>query len=136
MFEADINYLAVILGGIAAQPIGALWYSPALFGSRWMGLRGYTQEDVSGGGSLPYVVGFVAAWVVAYGLSRLADMTGADSVGNCIALAAFVWISFTAIAVATQVAFSRTQSVTLFAIEGGYWLASFLAIGLVVGLFQ
>jgi hypothetical protein len=135
-FEADINYLAVLLGAIAAQPIGFLWYSPALFGGRWMELRGYTQEDVQDGGSIPYVVGVVAALAVAYGLARLADMTGAFDVGECIALAAFCWVSFTAIAVATQVAFSRTQSVELFAIEAGYWLASFLTIGVIVGAFQ
>jgi hypothetical protein len=38
--------------------------------------------------------------------------------------------------VATQIAFSKSQSVALFAIEGGYWLVSFLAIGAIVGAFQ
>ena len=135
-FEADINYLAVVLGAIVAQPIGFVWYSPALFAGRWMELRGYTREDVQGGGSTPYVVGFVAALVASYGLARLADMTGALDVGESIALAAFCWASFTAIAVATQIAFSQNQSVALFAIESGYWLASLLAIGAIVGAFQ
>jgi hypothetical protein len=63
-------------------------------------------------------------------------MSGAIDVGECIALAAFCWASFTAIAVATQIAFSTRQSVALFAIESGYWLASFLAIGAIVGAFQ
>jgi hypothetical protein len=135
LFDADINYLAVLLGGIAAQPLGALWYGP-LFSERWMALRGYTREELQGDGTVGYVVAFLAALVVAYGLARLADMVDADSVGDCIALGAFAWAVFTAPVQATQIAFSRTQSVALFAIEGGYWLASFVAIGAIVGAFQ
>ncbi len=136
MFEADINYLAVLLGGIAAQPLGALWYAPGVFGSRWMALRGLTPEDVQGDGRVGYVVGLLASLVVAYGLARLADMVDADSVGDCIALAAFVWVSFAATVQATQIAFSKTRSLALFGIEGGYQLASFLLIGAIVGAFQ
>ncbi|MEA2271360.1 MAG: hypothetical protein QOI98_68 [Solirubrobacteraceae bacterium] len=136
MFDADINYLAVLLGGIAVQPLGALWYT-TLFGKPWMRLRGYDQSDVQGGSAnVGYFVGFVSALVVAYGLARLSDMVDANSVGDCIALAAFVWSVFAAPVQATQIAFSKTQSATLFAIEGGYWLASFVAMGAIVGAFQ
>ncbi len=136
LFEADVNYLAVLIGGVAAQPLGALWYSPALFATPWMRLRGYSQEDVAGGGGVGYVVAFVASLVVAYGLARLCDMVGADSVGECIAIGAFAWVSFAGAVQATQLAFSRTRSPALFAIEGGYQLASFVLIGAIVGLFQ
>jgi hypothetical protein len=136
LFDADINYLAVILGAIAAQPLGALWYSRSVFGTTWMQLRGYTEEDVAHGGPAPYVVGFLAALVVAYSLARLVDMVGADSVGECIAIAAFVWAGFAATVQATQIAFSPRRSVGLFGVEGGYQLTSFVVIGLIVGLFQ
>jgi hypothetical protein len=63
-------------------------------------------------------------------------MAGAGDVGECIALAAFCWVSFAAAVQATQIAFSTTRSVALFAIEGGYWLVSFVAIGAIVGAFQ
>lgn len=137
LFEADVNYLAVVLGGIAAQPLGALWYSK-LFGAMWMRRRGYTAADIQGGGSAGYVVGFIASLVVAYTLARLVDMVGADSVGDCIAIAAFVWAGFAATVQATQIAFSpkATSPAALFAIEGGYQLASFVLIGAIIGAFQ
>jgi uncharacterized protein DUF1761 len=135
LFDADINYLAVILGAIAAQPLGVLWYS-RLFGTRWMELRGYTEADVAEGGRFPYVIGFLAPLVVAYTLARLVDMVGADSVGECVAIAAFVWAGFAATVQATQIAFSPRGSLGLFGIEGGFQLTSFVIIGVIVGLFQ
>ncbi len=137
MFEADVNYLAVLIGAVAAQPLGMLWYG-ALFSSQWMAARGYTEADVEGGDSaMPYILAFALAIVIAYTLARLVDMVGADSVGDCIALAAFVWAGLAGAVQATQAVFSNAPSkLGVFAIEGGYQLATFVLIGFVLGLFQ
>jgi FtsH-binding integral membrane protein len=136
LFEADVNYLAVLLGAIAVQPLGALWYTK-LFGAPWMRLRGYSESDAEGGGGAGlYLIGFVLTVIAAYGLARLSDMVGADSVGDCIAIAVFAWGCFSATTLATQINFSQTRSPALFAIEGGYWLASFVVMGAIVGAFQ
>lgn len=138
LFDADVNYLAVILGAIAVQPLGFLWYS-TLFGMRWMAVRGYSESDVQGDASpTVYLAPLVIAALIAYGLARLVDMVGADSVGDCIAVAAFVWISFAAAVQAGQINFSphATNKVAVFMIEGGYQLVSFLIVGAIVGAFQ
>jgi Protein of unknown function (DUF1761) len=138
LFEADVNYLAVILGALAVQPLGFIWYSQ-LFGARWMQVRGYSEADVRGDATPGvYVVPLIVAAVIAYGLARLVDMVGADSVGDCIAVAAFVWISFAATVQAGQINFSphATNKVTVFGIEGGFQLASFVIIGAIIGAFQ
>jgi Protein of unknown function (DUF1761) len=138
LFEADVNYLAVVLAGLAAQPLGFLWYSQ-LFGRQWMAARGYSEQDVQADARpAVYLVPLVAALVIAYGFARLCDMVGADSVGDCIAVAAFVWISFTATVQAMQINFSPTASdkVAVFGIEGGFQLASFVLIGAIIGAFQ
>jgi hypothetical protein len=41
---AQINYLAVIAAAVSAFLAGGLWYSPVLFGKRWMQLTGITEE--------------------------------------------------------------------------------------------
>lgn len=138
LFEADVNYLAVVLGALAVQPLGALWYS-MLFSSRWMQLRGYSEADVQGDASpAVYAIPLLASFITAYGLARLVDMVGADSIGDCLAIAAFVWVSFAAMVQVTQINFSPrvTDKVSLFGIEGGYQLASFLIIGAIIGAFQ
>ena len=77
-------------------------------------------------GPAVYLVPLVASVVIAYTLARLVDMTGADSVGDCIAIAAFVWVGFAATVQAIQINFSPKvpSRVTLFGIEGGFQLAS------------
>jgi hypothetical protein len=137
IFEADVNYLAVILGVIAAQALGFLWYS-TMFGERWMAARGYSAEQVQGDASpTVYVAPMVVAALIAYGLSRLVDMVGADDVGECIAVAAFVWICFAGAVQAGQINFSPgADKVKTFTIEGGYQLASFVIIGAIIGAFQ
>ena len=138
LFEADVNYLAVTLAGLAAQPLGFLWYGP-VFGQRWMALRGYTEEQVQGDASpTVYFVPLVAALVIAYGIARLCDMTGAESFGDCLAIAAFCWGGFAATVAAMQINFSplAKNKPGLFAIEGGYYLASFLIAGAIISAFQ
>ena len=39
-----INILAVIVAGIVTFGIGALWYSPLLFGKHWMQFNGVTPD--------------------------------------------------------------------------------------------
>ncbi len=138
MFEADVNYLAVLIGGIAAQPLGFLWYGP-LFSKSWMEARGYTDADFEGSedSPVPYVFALALALVIAYTLARLADMTGADSVGDCVALAAFVWAGLAGSVQAVQIVFNQMHSkLGTFLIEGGYQLTSFLIMGLAIGCFQ
>jgi hypothetical protein len=45
MDSISINILAVILAAIVAFVLGALWYSPILFGKIWQKEIGFTGED-------------------------------------------------------------------------------------------
>ena len=137
MFEADINYLAVLLAGLSSQPLGFLWYGP-LFAKPWMAARGYEQDSMEGGDNPAiYGLALLFALVIAYSMARLVDMVGADSVGDCLAIAAFVWAGFAGAVQAVQGIFNHAPSrVNAFLIEGGYQLTSFLLMGLIIGLFQ
>lgn len=42
-----INWLAVVVGTIGYQVLGALWYGP-LFGSKWMDAMGYAGPEETG----------------------------------------------------------------------------------------
>src|SRR2546426_9011483 len=39
-----INWLAVIVAGIVAWVVGAIWYAPPVFGKRWMEMMGMKME--------------------------------------------------------------------------------------------
>jgi len=139
LFGADINYLAVILGALAVQFLGFLWYG-SLLRDPWIAARGIDISDTEGSDTGPamYLVPLACSLVIAYTLARLADMTGAGDIGECVALAAFVWVGFSGTVQLTQINFSeaKVKRLPTFVIEGGYQLASFLIIGALVGAFQ
>jgi len=137
LFEADVNYLAVILAVIATQALGFLWYGKVFY-KPWVAARAIDLSEEENPGPVIYLVPLVCALVIAYTLARLVDMTGADSVGDCIAIAAFAWVGFAGTAQLTQINFSESKVKRLptFLVEGGYTLASFLIIGAIVGAFQ
>jgi Protein of unknown function (DUF1761) len=42
----NVNLLGAVVGAAAAMGIGALWYSPFLFGNRWQSLIGKAPEEM------------------------------------------------------------------------------------------
>ncbi len=46
MFLVPINYLAILLCGVASMVLGYLWYGP-LFGKPWMKMVGMTKEKMA-----------------------------------------------------------------------------------------
>ena len=46
--NVEINYLAVLVAGVAAVAVGFLWYGPLLFAKPWMKLMGHTKETMEG----------------------------------------------------------------------------------------
>jgi hypothetical protein len=115
---ADVNYLAVLIAAIAVQPLGFLWYGK-LFSARWMALRGYDATDHEGGGpGLGYALAFGLSLIEFFVLSYVVDWAFADSVLECIAIAAFMWLGFVAPVMGMAVIFSDRASFALFAIEG------------------
>ena len=63
-----VNWLAVIVGAVVAYGLGWLWYSPVLFGTKWMEGTGVKMEAGSPlpmGAMIVQAIGtFLLAWVV------------------------------------------------------------------------
>ena len=137
LFEADVNYLAVLLAVIATQVLGFLWYGK-MFYKPWVAARSIDVSAEENPGPIIYLVPLVCSLVIAYTLARLVDMTGADSVCDCIAIAAFVWVGFAGTVQLQQINFSeaKVKRLPTFLVEGGYTLASFLIAGAIIGAFQ
>jgi RsiW-degrading membrane proteinase PrsW (M82 family) len=67
-FHVPVNYLAVLICGIASMVLGFLWYGP-LFGKVWMSLVGLTPQKIAKEkSSMPqtYFLMFIASLVTAY----------------------------------------------------------------------
>ena len=65
----NINWLAVAVGAILAYLLGWLWYSPKMFGAKWMEGVGVSRDDPSAppptAAMVTQAIGtFLLAWVV------------------------------------------------------------------------
>lgn len=84
----EINWLAVLLGGVIYMMIGGLWYGPVA-GKAWMAEMGLTEEEIKATGSptAALVKSFVAALFLSFGLAFLfiaADMEAAGPLHGAI----------------------------------------------------
>ncbi len=95
MEYASINYIAVVVAGVAYWALGALWYSPILFGNAWMKMIGKTKEQLTADFS-PFNFGwaFITAVVSAYGIARVMIWSGAGSILDAILIALVAGVCF------------------------------------------
>src|SRR5256886_7740054 len=74
-----VNYLAVVVAAVVALVIGFIWYSPRVFGNRWMAYLGTTQAQLGNPGPTGMLVGVVASLLNAWVLAVLALNLGGKS---------------------------------------------------------
>ena len=135
------HLLTVLAAAVASMLLGFLWYSPLLFARPWMLLMGYNPDDKAktaemqkGAGKLygiSFVASLVSAFVMAAGVVHLHLTSWSD--GAHLGLA--VWFGFVATVQLTGTLFSK-QPVKLFLINTGYQLVCYLAMGVILVLWQ
>lgn len=94
----EINIWSVIVATVVAFVIGAIWYSPILFGKEWMSLIGHSQKEVDDfkkKGVIKFyviqlVVTFITFCVLGFAMTALSTKTGSD--GAFIGVLA--WLGF------------------------------------------
>jgi hypothetical protein len=91
MFEVD--YVAVLVAGVAAYLFGWLWYSKMFFGSLWMKLSGKDMGDGKPGVKM-ILLGVLVPLVTAYVLTYVLDAFGAADVSTALQGAFWVWLGF------------------------------------------
>lgn len=129
----EVSLLAVLLCGIASMAVGALWYSPLLFGRRWQVEAGLSDAEL-GKGNMPLIYGlaFLSSMVAAYvfGMFLGPEMAIWPSAGAGAAAGLF-WV---AAAFGISYLFEH-RSFAHWAINGGYHAIQFTLFGLILGLF-
>ena len=134
MENVAINFGAVIAAALSMFVMGGLWYSPALFGKLWAKENGFTEDFVNGGNKLKIFGGsFLLSLIMAFNLagfvSGYQDWTWGLLGGF---LAGFGWL---AMGLGVLYLFER-RSLKLFLINAGYFVVSFLVMGLILGFWK
>jgi hypothetical protein len=102
-----VNYLAIVVAAVVALVIGFIWYSPRVFGNRWMAYLGTTQAQLGNPGPTGMVVGVVASLLNAWVLSVLSLNLGGESITDGILLGVLAWLGFMATITAAQISFEK-----------------------------
>ena len=95
-----INFWPIVVSAVVAFCIGALWYSPMLFGKEWMSLSKMTDADMAAakarGMWKSYLTQFIASLITFSVLGFLVTATNAVSAVDGAFLALIVWLGFVA----------------------------------------
>lgn len=134
----QIHWLAVLAAGVAAFVVGAVWYS-ALFGKMWMAARGVTPEQCKQGGqgNMAALFGttFVLDLVMAFVLDHVLGTYGDASMNTSLMVAGGIALGFVIPSMIVNYLYQQAKA-ALILIDGGHWLAAFLAMGAVLSLLR
>lgn len=135
-FAQPASLLSVLIASVASMVLGFLWYSPVLFGTAWMKLKGFTQaslKDAQKKMGPMYTLSFIGAFVMAWVLSMVISLVGVADAMEAARVAFWMWLGFVAPVQMTGVIFGDKKW-KLFGIDTGYQLASLLAMAVVIFL--
>ncbi len=141
MHMHSLNWLAILVAAVSTMVLGFLWYSPLLFAKAWTREMGYDPNDKAKMDEMrksagpAYAGSFVASLISAFTLALILHGMRADSLHFGLMASFHIWLGFVATVQFTGALFAK-QSVKLFAINTGYQLVCFLAMGAILVLWQ
>lgn len=134
----DINIFALVAAGVTSVVIGAVWYTPAVFGTAWMSLAGLTAERAETAKKrMPYMAvgGFLASVILAWVLAQFVSALNIIAFGDALIIGFWMWFGFMVPVLIGPVLWEQ-KSIKYFAINAGYWLVTILAIATIVTLWS
>lgn len=135
--QIKISLVGVLAAGVANMVVGAVWYSPLLFGKRWLAFMGWSQEELERrkkqGMSRAYGGTFAASLVQAYILAHGVDYAGAASAIQGAAVGFWLWLGFVAATGVGSYLFEG-RPLRLYAINSGCHLAGLAVMGALVSV--
>ena len=121
-FLSHVNWLAVLVAAVAYFMLGALWYSKALFGTKWAQLLklDMSNPDLKKGMGGMMISTFVLILVTCFGLATLIVKVGfAQEVGYGTKLGLLTGLAFATTAVSINYVYERKPT-NLYLISNGY----------------
>ncbi len=119
------------MAALAPIFLGALWYSPLLFGKLWMKAHGYTDEKVRQMAGRGIIVSLFCYVVMAFVLSVLVSYAGASTAVQGAFLGFLVWIGFLATLGMTAQMYSE-KPLSIYVMDAGYQLVYAVVMGVIL----
>lgn len=130
-----INHIAVLVCAVMSLVIGGLWWSPLLFAKAWQRENGLTDEQIATGNPLKiFGLTFLLAWIMSYNLAFFLGAPGTTWQWGLTAglLTGVGWVA----AMFLVIALFERRSWKYIAINCGYIIVYFAAIGFILGIWR
>jgi hypothetical protein len=127
-----INNAAVAASALLYWLLGGLWYSPLLFGGKFIEIMRWSPEQVARiqaeGAGAQLALAFVGSLVAAYVLAHIVRYTNAETAASGAKTGLWLWLGFI-VTTNLNTVFFEFRPVGLFLINVCYHLVAFLAMG-------
>lgn len=126
-----LDWLAILVATLVSGGLGALWYSPVLFGDAWLAAIGKREEELGPGG--PAMAGSVfSCFVASLSMAILLTGLGVSSLVGGLGVGALVGLGIVAMAMLSDALFSD-WGWRLYLIQAGYRVLYLVLIGGIYG---
>ncbi len=134
---SQMNWLAVLVAAITYFMLGAIWYSKALFGTKWAAAVGMNMNDPDKSkGMAKMMIGtFVLILVTCIGLALLVARLDLSVLASGIKLGLITGICFATTAVSISFIY-ESRPTALYFIDCGYHLAGHLIAAIILVLWR
>lgn len=133
---AMINWVAVIAAAVAAFAAGMVWYSPAMFGKKWMKMMGITEKEMAKQKDKMMgvmVKSLILAAISALVLAHLLIALNITTLFSAVQLAFWIWLGFYATSTYMGVLYEK-KNVDWWIITSGHYLVATIASAIVLVL--
>ena len=129
-----IHWLPVVVSAVAVFAIGALWYSPMLFGKAWVKAHGHTPEKIEAMRATmgrAYGVSFLCYVVMAAAMAMLVGRMDIIYVRGGVKLGALIGVGFAATIGLTANMYSE-KALATWLIDAGYQVVYLMVMGAIL----
>ena len=132
MASPDISFLSIIIVTIISIILGALWYSPLLFGNIWVKLMGFSKKDIEKGKkkgmTMKYTIMSITSLIMIYVLAHFVDYTDSITFLKGMQTGFWIWLGFLATTMLGTVLWEG-KSFKLYLINTSYYFVLLIFAG-------
>ncbi len=127
---ANANLISTLIAALCGFLVGGIWYGP-LFGNAWQRAARLSNQQIAATNPVKlYGTTFILSIISAVFLGHLLKATGVAKPHVIMMISTGIALGFIVPAIATNYLFAR-RSFGLFAIDAGYWIVFYAAMGAV-----
>jgi len=132
---SNINWLAVVVAGLATFVVGSVWYHEKTLGNKWMKAVGLKRKDLEKANMLrTFGLSLILSLLSAVFLSVICNIIDVKNTFDGGLLGGVIGTFFVAASVGTNYLFAQ-RSFDLFAIDASYNIVNFVVLGAIIGAF-